>query len=339
MLAMILLQGAPLLAPLHLSDAPPPVRCAQHILLLPAQAAGDEARQAAWTRVEEEARAIVERLEGGADFTAEAAAHSDAPDARSGACLGSLPQGVLNPAFEAFLWQAKPFERSAPIATEGALHILRRVPERVGVRLIVVPRAERARAAEVALALLRGEDFAELAARINEDPLLKSRAGRHAVLERGPRDTLLKKLAFELDWMRVSEPQDLPIGLAWVRAEDPAEWPAELVEQSFVRLRALLVAFEGARGAPAGARAQPQAKQFIDELRARVVEQGADFAKLCAAYSDELAGRARHGDLGWVHRDLPNCPDPLVRSMVLAPGALSEVLHDARGFWLVRRER
>jgi hypothetical protein len=25
--------------------------------------------------------------------------------------------------------------------------------------------------------------------------------------------------------------------------------------------------------------------------------------------------------------------------MVLAPGALSEVLHDPRGFWLVRRER
>ena len=106
-----------------------------------------------------------------------------------------------------------------------------------------------------------------------------------------------------------------------------------------VRLRAWLGACEGARGAPAGARAQPQAKQFIDELRARVVEQGADFAKLCEAYSDEFVGRARQGDLGWVHRDLPNCPDPLVRSMVLAPGAMSEVLHDPRGFWLVRRER
>ncbi|MEY2807576.1 MAG: hypothetical protein RIR65_1993 [Planctomycetota bacterium] len=339
MLALMLLQGAPLLAPLHLSDAPPPVRCAQHILLLPEGAEGDEARRAAWTRLEAEARAIVERLEAGADFSAEAAAHSDAPDARSGACLGSLPQGVLAPAFEDFLWRAKPWERSAPIATDGALHILRRVPERVGVRMIVVPREDRARAAEVALALLRGEDFAELAARHNDDPLLKARAGRHAVLERGPRDTLLKKLAFELEWMRTSEPQDLPIGLAWVRAEDPASWPPELVEQSFVRLRALLVAFEGARGAPAGARAQPEAKRFIDELRARVVEERADFAKLCEAYSDELVGRARQGDLGWVHRDLPGCPDPLVRSMVLAPGALSEVLHDPRGFWLVRRER
>ena len=176
MLALMLLQGAPLLAPLHLSDAPPPTRCAQHILLKPDPVEGEEARAAEWVRVEAEARAIVGRLEAGADFAAEAAAHSDAPDARSGACLGSLPQGVLNPAFEAFLWRAKPWERSAPIATDGALHILRRVPERVGVRLIVVPREERARAAEVALALLRGEDFAELASRFNDDPLLKSRA-------------------------------------------------------------------------------------------------------------------------------------------------------------------
>jgi hypothetical protein len=220
------------------------------------------------------------------------------------------------------------------------------------VRLVVVPLDNRARAAEVAQSLAAGADFLELAARYNEDSGLRERQGAFAVLERGPRDVLLKKLAFELAPKVVSAPQQWPMGLTWVRAEDPAGFAPELVEPSFVRLRALLISYEGARLAPAGARAQPEAKRFLDELRARAQAQRQAnethdpalyaqdvYARLCAAFTDEPGGRERSGDLGWIHRDLPNCPDPLLRSLVLPVGGLSEVLSDARGFWLVRRER
>lgn len=338
MIAMLLLQAAPLLAPLHLGDAPPPVRCARHILLAPRPSEDEAGRSAAWKELEEEAASIRRRLDAGADFGAEAALHSDAPDAKSGACFGALPPGVLNPAFEEFLWKARTGEVSGIIRTDTGLHILQRVPERVGVRLVLVDLDDRARAADAARRLAAGEEFAAVARACCSDAKLGERGGMYAVYERGPRDTLLKQLAFESPPMSVSAPQQLPVGIAWLRSEDPAGWPAELVEPTFVRLRALHVAHEGARAQPPGARAQPEAKRFIDELRERA-RQGADFARLCAAYTDEPGGRERSGDLGWVHREQPACPQPLTMSFGLPVGGLSEVMSDARGFWIVKRER
>lgn len=337
MIVALLLQAAPLVAPLHLGEAPPPVRCARHILLAPRAAQDEEGRAAAWREIEAEAASIAARLAAGADFGAEAAAHSDAPDAQLGACLGALPPGVLAPAFEEFIWKAETGAVSAPIRTGSGLHILQRVPERVGVRLVLVDLEDRARAADAARRLAAGEDFAAVAAACSSDAKLRERRGMYAVYERGPRDTLLKQLAFESPRMAVSAAQQLPVGIAWLRSEDPAGWPADLVEPTFVRLRALLVAHEAARLAPAGARAQPDAKRFVDELRERA-RQGADFARLCAAYTDEPGGRERSGDLGWVHREQPNCPQPLTMSFGLPVGAVSEVMSDARGFWIVRRE-
>ena len=355
MLALLcsVFQAAPaLVVPMYLESTPPPVRCAQHILLTP-RASTDDADQAlAWSELEAETRALLARLRAGANFGAEAAQVSDAPDARTGACFGAMPRGVLHPQFESFLWSAAVGDLSAPIRTDAGITVLKRVPERIGVRLVIVPLDNRARAAEVAQSLAAGADFLELAARYNEDAGLRERQGAFAVLERGPRDAVLKKLAFELAPNVVSAPQQWPMGLTWVRAEDPAGFAPELVEPSFVRLRALLISYEGARLAPAGARAQPEAKRFLDELRARAQAQRQAnethdpaayaqdvYARLCAAFTDEPGGRERSGDLGWIHRDLPNCPDPLLRSLVLPVGGLSEVLSDARGFWLVRRER
>lgn len=345
-------QAPALVAPMYLESTPPPVRCAQHILLTPRASTSDADQVRAWSELETETQALLERLRAGADFGAEAVQVSDAPDARTGACLGAMPRGVLHPQFESFLWNAEVGAMSAPIRTDAGFTLLKRVPERVGVRLLVVSLDNRARAAEVAQSLAAGADFAELAAQYNEDATLRERQGAFAVLERGPRDVLLKKLAFELAPMMISAPQQWPSGLTWVRAEDPAGFAAELVEPSFVRLRALLLSYEGARLAPPGARAQPEAKRFLDELRARAESQRQAnpthdpavyaqdvYARLCAAFTDEPGGRDRAGDLGWIHRDLPNCPDPLLRSLVLPVGGLSEVLSDARGFWLVRRER
>ena len=76
MLALLcsVLQAAPaLVAPMYLENTPPPVRCAQHILLTP-RASTDEADQVlAWSELEAETRALLARLRAGADFGAEAA--------------------------------------------------------------------------------------------------------------------------------------------------------------------------------------------------------------------------------------------------------------------------
>jgi len=73
---------------------------------------------------EEEAQALVEDLEGGADFAELAVEHSTGPSGPNGGQLGWFTAGMMVPAFEEAVFALEVGEVSAPVETRFGWHVV-----------------------------------------------------------------------------------------------------------------------------------------------------------------------------------------------------------------------
>ncbi len=74
---------------------------------------------------EEEAKAIIEEIEGGADFAETAKAKSTGPSGPGGGVLGWFGKGRMVPAFEAAVVEMEPGAVSVPVETQFGWHVIK----------------------------------------------------------------------------------------------------------------------------------------------------------------------------------------------------------------------
>jgi parvulin-like peptidyl-prolyl isomerase len=333
-----------LVLPLYLGEEPPPTRALRHVHVVHVDAEiGYEVAAAA--RKPEEARARAEqareRLEDGEPFGAVAEALSDAKDRLRGGVLGTFPRGMLAPEFDTFLFEADLGDVSEVIETDTGFHVLQRIEQRAAALQILVAGKDDAawrRALELLARARSGEDFAELAREHSEDVVTAPRGGQLAIFERTASATLLKRAAFDLAVGEVADPLESPFGLHIVKRVPLEEVDPEYADLTWVRGRAILVSFEGAEGAAPGIeRSNAEALDLAIELAARI-EAGEDMAALAREHDDDIGGRERSGDLGWIHRRTPRMAAVLARLFLIEPGEALEPVFTRAGWLIVRRE-
>jgi peptidyl-prolyl cis-trans isomerase C len=94
---------------------------ASHILFMVEADAGDEGKAAK----RKEAEGVLAQLEGGADFAALAAEHSDCPSSSKGGDLGYFRRGQMVPPFEEAAFALEPGEMSGIVETRFGYHIIK----------------------------------------------------------------------------------------------------------------------------------------------------------------------------------------------------------------------
>ncbi len=153
-----------------------------HILIALPEAATPEVVAETRRRAEQ----VLEKLRGGADFAATAAAVSDGQKALEGGDLGWRRAGQLPPAFASAVEKLAPGEVSGLLRSSSGFHILKLVDRRRGGKRHVVEQTlarhilirtdavtsdeqARSRLADLRRRILAGEDFGELARRYSQD--------------------------------------------------------------------------------------------------------------------------------------------------------------------------
>ncbi len=153
-----------------------------HILIALPEAATPEVVAETRRRAEK----VLEKLRGGADFAATAAAVSDGQKALEGGDLGWRRAGQLPPAFASAVEKLAPGEVSGLLRSSSGFHILKLVDRRRGGKRHVVEQTlarhilirtdavtsdeqARSRLADLRRRILAGEDFGELARRYSQD--------------------------------------------------------------------------------------------------------------------------------------------------------------------------
>jgi len=342
MLALHLaVQGSLVVSPMYLDETPPPLRSARQILLLHDRVAGSPERRS----LEETlslARDLVTRLRAGLDFEQQAGRISQAEDASRGGVLGSFAPGMLAGELDRFLFTAGIGDVSDPIDSAAGVRILQRIDTWAAVRHILVrgeDDASRARCERLLKRLGEGEDFAKLAREHSEDEQTAGVGGDLAVYERGPADSMLKAAAFRMEVGAVAGPLRSPLGWHVLQRVPPESFAAAVRENNFVRLRGILVRFDGAGGTgPAALRNAHEARALIDGLRRRLAE-GEDMVDLAREHDEDPGGRERRGDLGWIHRRQPGLPQVLRVACLLNVGDTTGPAVTSAGYLILRRER
>ncbi len=346
-LALLLLQTSLLVKPMYLGEAPPELRAARAILV-----AHEGARNAppgtkrTRAQAEELAAELEKRARAGEDFGALVREHSDARNASKGGVLGSFAPGMLDPHLDEFLFAAAPGAVSGPIATPAGWNVLQRIESEVAVLQIRIdvpdPNDEaqpRARLAQLLARLSAGGDFAALAREFSDDAQSKARGGQFAIYQRGSDDQQLKLAAFELAPGAISQPLRTPLGYHVLKRVNSDQVDPSLRENRWVRLRAILVQYDLAKGADMlKAPDQKRAREIVDALAERAAK-GEDLAALAGEFNDDPGGKARQGDLGWVLRGAPGLPPAIEMAALLPAGKLGDPLLTDFGYLLIRRER
>ncbi len=164
-----------------------------------------------------------------------------------------------------------------------------------------------------------GADFAEVAARHSDDASA-TRGGDLGWIERGMMVPEFEEAVFALGEGEVSGVVPSRFGFHIIKVEQR--------EGDRVRARHLL-----ARVVP-GPDAAEQAQARADSLRTMILD-GADFAAVAAAYSDDEDSSARGGDLGWFS---PGDLDPRFESAIraLEPGEVTDVIEGDGGYYVLQ---
>ncbi|MFN0244208.1 MAG: peptidylprolyl isomerase [Planctomycetota bacterium] len=339
MLVALLLQTSLVARPMYLDDAPPELRTARHIVIAD-EPGGDAARARESTL--RTAAEIESRLRDGAEFETIVRRHAGDDAARHGAILGTFARGMLAPELDRFLFGAEIEAVSAPIALERGVTILQRVETYAAVRQILVrgqDDAARKRAQSLLERVRGGGDFAAIAREHSEDAESAARGGQFAIYERGPRDTLLKATAFRLSVGETAGPIASPLGWHVIQRVAESAVDAALRENSFVRVRGILIRFDSAGGgALATNRNQAAAKALADAISERITT-GEDMAALAAEFDEDIGGRERRGDLGWIYRHAASLPAALRQAALLPVGGTTAPSTSPVGYLILRRER
>lgn len=329
--------------PLNLGEQPPRTMAARHLQLVFDGCIGAprELGRSQEQAIEMAAR-YREQLLAGADFHQMSMRYSDSNQAEYSGNLGTLIPGTVAPAIEEFLWQAEMGEISQPLATQTGIHLVQRVEQWVGARMIKIDgqtQESYAKANELLRMLAEGADFKDVAREHSSDPLTRERGGDLMIFERGPKDSLIKKAAFDAELGQVVGPIRGPFHLYLVQRAAPEELDRSLRESTWMQLRGLFLTHDQASMAlpPVGRNAN-QTLALAESLAKRIAA-GEDMATLCAEYNDDpQSGRDRQGMVGWIHRNQPSLP-PFVANMFNAEvGALVGPLPTEGGWVLMRRE-
>ncbi len=256
--------------------------------------------------------------------------------------LGTFFPGLLSPPVDEFLFRAKEFEVSEPLETEAGFQIVQRIDRFAGCRAILIAGTDqpaRTRAQDLLRRLAGGADFAEMARANSDDPESAARGGALGIFERGPTDRLIKAAVFELHPGQLGGPIESPLGLHLIQRVDPASLDPKLADDTIARVRLILVAFAGAKGAsPAQERTHDGAQKLTLDLAQRL-RAGEDMAELAAAHDDDRGGRERRGDVGWIRRRSAQITPALDRVFSLKAGETAEPFATNAGWLILRRER
>ncbi|HTF90666.1 MAG TPA: peptidylprolyl isomerase [Planctomycetota bacterium] len=341
MLAGLLLQVSMFVAPLY-RDAQPPESRSVRAMTLAWDRSPKEKEAAARETASQLAKELAVRLRAGSDFDELCARARAAQIASGGAVLGTYFPGMLAPPIDQFLFHAAEFEVSDPIETETGFQVLQRIDRLAGCRSILIASSDSTahkRAEDLLQRLSGGADFAELARTHSEDADSASRGGALGIFERGPSDRLLKAAVFRLKPGEVSGPLESPLGLHLIQRVEPASLDPKLADDTVARVRLILIAFAGARGAGlTQERSHEAAERLSREILARI-RAGEDMAELAARYDDDSGGRERRGDAGWIRRRTPQIHADLDRVFTLRVGETTEPIATNAGWLLIRRER
>jgi parvulin-like peptidyl-prolyl isomerase len=255
--------------------------------------------------------------------------------------MGVLPSGVLDPKLDQFLESAAVGEVSGIIETLGALHLLQRIEHQAAVRQIFIEgKGEGVHAQLLALRsqALEGASFRDLAREHSMDRSSAERGGDYAVFERGPRDSLLKRVAFELAVGEISPPIETPLGWHLLKRVVREELPSELIEENWARFNVLLITHADSPQAANPNRSRAEARELAAEVHA-LLSAGDPFEPIARFSNDDPGGKERAGDIGWVHRRMPGLPQYLRTSFLLKPGEIGAPLETGGGWILVQRTR
>ncbi|QDU66906.1 peptidylprolyl isomerase [Engelhardtia mirabilis] len=333
-----------LVDPIIQTDEPPEALSLRHLQLVYKGSLGAPASvRRSLEETLELAGQLREQLIGGADFAQLALQYSAAPNAGRGGVMGTFPKGVLDPRIDEFLFSAELGEISQPLQTPTGIHVVQRVERWAAARGILIrgngPDA-RAAMARVQERVEAGEDFAELATEVSQDPITAARGGALGIFERGPVDRLLKLATFEAEVGEVVGPIESPLGLHLIKRVPTQELNESLRERNWARVRAIvLIQSDTPLAIPTGNRDSTATLQLAEALAARI-EAGEDFAALASEYNDDFAdGRGRAGDLGWIYRRQPSMSPALSGIFDVEPGVVIGPTPTTFGWMLVKREQ
>jgi len=323
-----------LMSPLHMGELPPPLWSLRSLSLGFGEGHGRTRKEAA-----AELGGVVDAVKGGASFRERVIQIRAAAGVGGDGAMGVLPPGVLDPKFDQFLEGAAIGEVSGVVETSSALHLLQRIEPRAAVRQIFIE-GEGADAQLLALRAqaLDGASFRELAREHSMDRPSAERGGDYAVFERGPRDSLLKRVAFELAVGEISPPIKTPLGWHLLKRVGTEELPSELIEENWARFNVLLITHADSPQAANPTRSRTEARELAAEAHA-ALSAGDPFEPIARFSNDDPGGKERAGDIGWVHRRMPGLPQYLRTSFLLKAGEVGAPVETGGGWILVQRTR
>jgi parvulin-like peptidyl-prolyl isomerase len=336
-------RASTLAQPLYLDASPPEVRSLRVIHLVHVDVP-KAPRDVTRTRAEalELARHLCTLLRAGGDFDELSREYSASKNAAQGGILGSYTPGVLVPEMDAYLFSAGVGDVSEPLETAGGTLVLQRIETYAATRHILV-RGKEPEHRERALALLAriraGEDFAAVARESSDDTFSRERGGLFTLFERGPSDHLLKAAAFRAAVGETVEPIESPVGWHLIQRVPAQGHPRDLAETTLIRVRAVLISHDNTPlGGVSAPRPMADAERLATQIRDRV-RAGEDFAAIAAEHDDDLGGKERAGDLGWLHRANPRVAPVLAELFKCEPGELIGPVLTRGGYVVARRER
>jgi parvulin-like peptidyl-prolyl isomerase len=328
---------------MYLAEEPPESRAVRGLLVVhEGTSAAPDALKRTRETARERAQALLARLQAGEALADVARAESEHASARFGGLIGTVWPGMLGGELDEFLFSAEVGALSGVLESAAGYHVLQRIERDVAWRQICVQGmgdAARRTVREYQARLRAGEDFGELARAHSADPVSAARGGVVGILQRGPRDALLKAAVFEAPFGELQGPFETPSALYLYERLDPASVDSALRELSQVRARAILVSFTAARGARGDLGRTSEEAEALASVLAERIRSGEDMAELAAQHDDDPGGRERRGDLGWVLRNASDMPAFFDRLWRVPVDELVGPIRSNAGFVIYRRER
>ena len=340
---LLLLQSSMLVRPTYMSAEPPEARALRAIRIVHKDVPGvpmnvERTREQA----EELALEIHGQLLGGEDFGELARLHSAHESARNEGNWGTTWPGILPEPLDEFLYAAEVGDVSEPMDLSMGFHIVKRIERDAAWRLIRidgVDGAARTRCQALIERLRSGEDFAELAKTESNDPITAPRGGVVGIFERHRRDASIRKEAFGMEVGELRGPIETPFALFIVEKLPVADVDPALREDTCARVRAILVQFQGAQGAPFDMERTEKAAGLLTVALMEEIQAGREMSELARVHTDDPGGREHGGDLGWIRRASSDFPQFVDQVFLKPKGELIGPIRSNAGWVILRREQ